>query len=387
MRRRFRQMVGTLESTDLKLVLAVTGMLIYGLLMVYGAGSFNRYSASLAGSYYLISKHLIMIGVGLAVALLLFRLDYHIFRHPAVAWSLLIAGDILVGLTLVTRGDRAINRWINVMGFSLQPVELAKIALILFVAGRVGSGRGGRPVTGRDMAVALLCGMVPLTVLLGLQPNFGNVLVLLAVTVVILLVSDLPEKLRRMTLTLPPVVVVLVILVSGKVRDRLGKVLKGLLEGDYAYQVKASLTGLGAGGWHGLGVGQSHNKFAFLPEAHTDFIYSLLGEEFGLLGTIPVIILLGLLVWRGYGIASRAGDGFGRCVAAGLTTALAVYGLVNIGMVLGILPVVGVPLPFVSYGGTAMVGCLAAVGLLLGIERNSRSYHAWRHRWKVRGVS
>lgn len=386
MRRKLRHLAGTLESTDLTLVFAVVGMLLYGLLMVYGAGSFNRHAATLVGSYYLISKHLVMIAIGLVIAGLLFRLDYHIFRHPVVAWSLLLIGDSLVALTLLTGGDRAINRWITVMGFSLQPVEMAKIALVMFVAGRVSGDRGRKTASARDAWIALGCGVLPLLALLALQPNYGNAMVVVGMTVIILTVSDLPERIRWSALILPPVTVLLIIGVSGKVRDRLDGVLKGLQEGGYEYQVKASLTGLGAGGWHGLGVGQSHNKFAFLPEAHTDFIYSLLGEEFGLLGTIPVILLLGLLLWRGYGIAARAGDGFGRCVAAGLTTGLAIYGLVNIGMVLGILPVVGVPLPFISYGGTAMVGCLAAVGLLLGIERNSRSYHLWKHRWKSRGV-
>ncbi len=386
MRRKLRHLAGTIESTDMPLVLAVVGMLLYGVVMVYGAGSFNRHAATPVGSYYLIAKHLVMIGVGLLVAGVLFRVDYHRFGHPGVAWILVAVSYFLVAMTLVTGGDRAINRWINIMGFSVQPVEVAKIALIMFVAGRVTVERGRPQPTAKAALLALGCGVLPLLLLLVAQPNFGNAMVTVGMTVIILAVSDLSPRIRWSALLLPPATVILIILVSGKVRERLGAVLKGLQEGSYQYQVKASLTGLGAGGWHGLGVGQSHNKFAFLPEAHTDFIYSLLGEEFGLLGTIPVIILLCLLLWRGYGIANRAADSFGRCVAAGLTTGLAIYGLTNIAMVTGIFPVVGVPLPFISYGGTAMVGCLAAVGILLGIERHSRSYHLWRRRWERNGA-
>ncbi len=386
MRRKLRHLAGTIESTDMPLVLAVVGMLLYGVVMVYGAGSFNRHAATPVGSYYLISKHLVMIAVGLLAAGILFRLDYHWFRHPGVSWALLGISYLLVAMTLATRGDRAINRWINIMGFSVQPVEMAKIALVMFTAGQVTSDRGRPRPTARAALIALGCAVLPLLVLLAKQPNFGNAMVVVGMTVIILTVSDLPDRIRWSVLLMPPVTVVVVVLVSGKVRERLASVLRGLQEGSYQYQVKASLTGLGAGGWHGLGVGQSHNKFAFLPEAHTDFIYSLLGEEFGLLGTIPVIILLGLLLWRGYGIAQRAGDSFGRCVAAGLTTGLAIYGVTNIAMVTGIFPVVGVPLPFISYGGTAMVGCLAAVGILLSIERYGRSYHLWRRRWERNGA-
>ena len=146
------------------------------------------------------------------------------------------------------------------------------------------------------------------------------------------------------------------------------------------------MIGLGAGGWRGLGIGNSHNKFFFLPESHTDFAYSVLGEEWGLVGTLGVIALVVTIAWRGYNIAARAADPFGKMVAAGLTTGLAIYGVANIAMVIGIFPVVGVPLPFVSYGGTAMISALATLGILLNIDRTSRSYNTWKRRWDRDGV-
>ena len=126
-------------------------------------------------------------------------------------------------------------------------------------------------------------------------------------------------------------------------------------------------------------------KFAFLPESHTDFAFSVLGEEWGLFGTLLVITLIVVIAWRGYGIAARASEPFGRVLAAGLTTAIAIYGVANVAMVTGIFPVVGVPLPFVSFGGTAMVAGLASVGILLNIEQGGRSYGQWKRRWQRSG--
>ncbi|TFG86365.1 MAG: FtsW/RodA/SpoVE family cell cycle protein [Gemmatimonadales bacterium] len=203
----------------------------------------------------------------------------------------------------------------------------------------------------------------------------------MGVTFVILLVAGIPlRKLGLMLGVLAMAGAVAVPLIS-KLDKRFSEWMDGLLHGAYAHQVHQSLIGLGAGGWQGLGVGQSHNKFAFLPESHTDFVFSVLGEEWGLAGTLAVLAAIVLIAWRGFGIALRSPEPFGRAVAAGLTAGLAIYGVVNIGMVTGIFPVVGVPLPFVSFGGTAMVGAMASVGILMNIERSSRSFHLWRRRW------
>jgi cell division protein FtsW len=140
----------------------------------------------------------------------------------------------------------------------------------------------------------------------------------------------------------------------------------------FGYQVHQSLLGMGAGGWHGLGPGNSHNKFAFLPENHTDFAISFLGEELGLLGTAVVVAALLILAWRALIIAERAPGRFGRLLVVGLGGMLFVYGAANIAMVTGVIPVMGVPLPYVSYGGSALVTNLAAVGLILNVDRQGR---------------
>ena len=388
MKRMLRGFAGSLERSDSVLLAAVLILLALGAVVVYGAGSYNSQAVSSPfGQHYILIKHLAMIVIGALLMLGLLHVDYHWFRIRWLNWTLWVTALVLVAATLVNPEGRHINRWINVFGFSLQPVELAKIAAIVFLADRLAWLEAGKCLTPRNLLVALAVGPLPLLLLLALQPNYGNVMTLAGVTVVLLFVVGVPARLLAAALSAPLAAGVLAFMVVPKLHHRLTAWLQGLLQGEYEYQVRQSLIGLGAGGWRGLGVGHSHNKFFFLPESHTDFAYSVLGEEWGLAGTLGVILLVVIIAWRGFAIASRAADPFGRLVAAGLTTGLTIYGLTNIAMVIGIFPVVGVPLPFVSFGGTAMVTGLATLGILLNIDRVSRSYRVWRRRWQRSGVA
>lgn len=393
MKRRLRGFAGSLERADLGLLVSVGVLLLLGVIVVYGAGSYNRQALhSPLGQHYIVAKHLFMIGVGFVMMFVLMNVDYRWFRHKWLNWGGLVACYVLVFLTLVTSrtdaaGNDAINRWVTIGGFTFQPVEMAKLAMIFFMAERLSSRGRGRGLTPKELAIALAAGPGLLLVLLVNQPNFGNAMVTAGVTLVILFVSGASDRwLGRFLLALPVAAGVGYWFVP-KIRNRLHGMIDGLTGGTFGYQVDQSLIGLGAGGWSGLGVGQSHNKFAFLPESHTDFAFSLLGEEWGLVGTLTVVAMLILFAWRGFGIAARAADPFGRLIAAGLTTGIAIYGVANIAMVTGVFPVVGVPLPFVSFGGTAMIAALASVGILLNIERGSRSYHVWKRRWDRSGTT
>ena len=386
MKRRLHNLAAPLRGADPALLGAVGVLLFIGLFVVWGAGSYGRYAGtSLLGQHYVAAKHLFMIAAGTAMALVLMNLDYRVLRAQRVHVPLLVVSYALVAWTLL--GERDINRWITIFGFSLQPVELAKLALIIFLAERLARRRHQDAPDLHRVALAVGLGAVPLVILLVLQPNFGNVLVVACVTLVLLFVSGKSWRWLGPLVAVPAVGMTFAFLLVDKLQNRWDGWLDGLLRGDYAYQVTQSIIGLGAGGWRGLGVGQSHNKFAFLPEAHTDFAFSVLGEEWGLFGTLTVIAMLGLIGWRGFAIAARAADPFGSALAAGVTTGLTVYGVANIGMVTGILPVIGVPLPFVSFGGTAMIGSLAAIGLLLSVERVALSREMLRARWDRSGTS
>lgn len=380
MNRTLRGFAGSLEASDLWLLGSVFLLLLLGSIVVYGAGSYTDLArATPLGQHYVIAKHLFMIVVGIALLAGLFHLDYRIWRTRWLNRTALVLGLALVGLTLT--GDREINRWIVVFGVSIQPVEAAKIALVFFLAERVSGSKSQADMSWRRLGLLLAAGPLPLVVLLAMQPNFGNILVTVGVTLVILLVAGAP--LRKLSILAGALLLLAAaaVPVISKLNTRFGDWIAGLLHGNYGHQVYQSLIGLGAGGWRGLGIGQSHNKFAFLPESHTDFIFSVLGEEWGLAGTLAVLAAIVMIAWRGFGIAARCPDPFGRAVAAGLTAGLTIYGVANIGMVTGIFPVIGLPLPFVSFGGTAMVGALASVGILLNIDRSSRSFHLWKRRW------
>lgn len=380
MNRKIRGLAGNLETSDLWLLGSVFLLLLLGSIVVYGAGSYTKLASHpLLGQHHAIAKHLGMIVAGFLLMMGLFHLDYRIWKNPWINRTALLVGFGCVALTLL--GDREINRWIVVYGISVQPVEGAKLALIFFLAERVTSQSSVRLGSWKQLGLLLALGPLPLIVLLGLQPNFGNILVVVGVTLVILLVAGIP--LRKLGLLVGTMVLGAVAVVPwiSKLNTRFADWANGLRHGEYSHQVNQSLIGLGAGGWKGLGVGQSHNKFSFLPESHTDFVFSVLGEEWGLAGTLVVLAAVVIIAWRGFLIAARSPEPFGRAVAAGLTAGLAIYGVANIGMVTGIFPVIGLPLPFVSFGGTAMVGALASVGILLNIDRSSRSFNLWRRRW------
>ena len=388
MNRTLREMIGVFEGADRWLLGSVGLLLFMGVFIVYGAGSYNRQAFhSPMGAHYIVIKHLLMIGLGGALLLVLSHVDYHLWRHPWVNRPALGATYFLVALTLVLvrhdgEGHRQITRWLDVGGMSLQPVEVAKLAMMMFLAERLTAARGGARAGGRPLLYALATGPLLLMVLLALQPNFGNVMTVAGITALMLFVTGTADRWLRWLALAAPAAAGLGYVLIPKIHHRIDKLLAGFHGGSFGHQVDQSLIGLGAGGAAGLGVGQSHNKYAFLPEAHTDFIYSVLGEEMGLAGSLGVIVLLMIFVWRGLVIAQRAPDPYGRALATGLTGGLAIYGLANLAMVTGLFPVVGVPLPFVSFGGTAMLASLASIGLLLSIDRSSRSYLVYRRRWE-----
>ncbi len=378
--RRIKGWAGHFEAPDWVMLVSVAVLLFLGWLVVYGAGSYDRLaSTNVLGNHYVGIKHLLMVCLGLVGLFTLANVNYQIYRTPALMWSGVAVGVLLLLLTLFSRGD--ITRWVSLGGVRFQPVELTKLAVIVYLADRLTALSAHRRLDWNHLLRMLAVVPLPVMIILLLQPNFGNILTLLIVIMSLLFVAELPARKLAMMVGVPLVFGLVAFMTVSKLNTRLIKWWMGLREGNFDYQVKQSLVGLGAGGVDGLGLGHSHNKFSFLPEAHTDFIFSVLGEEMGLVGTVLVIALLLVFFWCGLSVAARAADPFGRFLATGLTMSLAGYGLANIAMVTGLIPVVGVPLPFVSFGGTAMVAALASVGILLNIDRGSRNFQQWKQRW------
>jgi len=364
------------DDLDLWFVGAVLTLLALGTMAVFGAGSFHP---SAPGMHHYLFRHLERMALGVLACLTLALVDHVHLRRGWLVYAAMALGVAFTAQPVLMR-DVVIDRWVAIPGLGqFQPIELAKLGLVLFLAYRLSRSPLDSPLSGRPLLITVLAGPVALMILLVLQPNFGNVVVLSLVSILMFAAAGLTW---RWLLALVPVgvgaVAVGYLLVS-KLHTRIDHWLggwRGLPAGDeppFGYQVHQSLMGMGAGGWRGLGPGASHNKFAFLPEAHTDFAVSHLGEELGLVGTLIVVTSLVVLVWRAMIIARRATNPFGRLLAAGLGGMIFIYGVANIAMVTGVIPVMGVPLPFISYGGSALVTNLAAVGLILNVDRQSRS--------------
>lgn len=370
MTRRLRDVFHRLRDFDRGLVAAVGLLCLIGVVMVYDAGSF-RAEARTSTTYLM--KHLVRLALGLGALLAMARFDYHRLRNALVRWPLVIAGVGLVVATVVfaasgLAGSREqATRWF----LFLQPVEIAKLALIVHLAHGL-TGGWERISRDRGRTLRLLAVPVVTVVALVLQPNYGNVIVFSIVTVSLLALSGIPASwLARIGIVGAALAAVGVVFVD-RIAYRVSIWWDALRGEGLPYQVEQAFIGMGAGGVLGQGFGHSRQRLAFLPDAHTDFIFAVLGEEAGLLGGLVLLFLFVLVAHRGYKIAREAGDGFGNLLAAGLTTMIVVYAVINLGMVTGLLPVMGLPLPFISYGGSALITNLAAVGILLNIDMQHR---------------
>ncbi|HPF35121.1 MAG TPA: FtsW/RodA/SpoVE family cell cycle protein [Candidatus Krumholzibacteria bacterium] len=370
MTRLLRDLVHPVLAGD-RMLLTIVGVLcLIGLVAVYDAGSFRAEARS--STDYLF-RFAVRMAIGWGALVVAARFPYRRLREAPVRWGLILLGTGLVVATVGLRftglvGERSgAGRWILLV----QPVEIAKLAVVLHLAHALGPGWDRVARTPRRVIEALALPGVTVAAL-ALQPNYGNAVVLTLLTVYALVVAGLPKRWLAVSLGGAAGLALLGVAFVHRISYRVHIWLDSLLHGDVPYQVRQGLIAMGSGGVTGQGVGGSHQRLAFLPDAHTDFIFAVIGEETGLIGAAVVLALFGLLAHRGYAIARGAGDGFGRLLAGGVTTMLLIYAMINLGMVTGLLPVMGLPLPFISYGGSALVTNLAAVGVLINIDGQKR---------------
>jgi cell division protein FtsW len=391
MARAIRSLVARLDDYDGWLLSAVFMLCLLGTLMVFGAASYRAEALSGTwGHFYYLIKHVIRLALGLLAMIVLANLDYRVLLRRTLCWSLLGVGLLLTLLPVLLKAGGAptrqldINRWFTVFGlFPVQPLEFAKIALVLFLAERIVYLQRHGWRSRREASLIWVAPVLLVLILIG-QPNYGNALIICLMTWALLFLAGFSLRWLLAIIAGVGAVGLAGVLLIGKISTRVGHWWAGLHgEGD-CYQVYQSLIGLGAGGWHGLGLGASHQRFWFLPESHTDFIFAVIGEELGLLGTLGTLAVFVIMIYRGLAIAQRAGDAFGRLTASGLTLLLFLYAAFNTAMVIGLCPVIGVPLPFISYGGSALVTNLGIVGILLSIDRHGRAYQQWRSRVEAR---
>jgi len=354
------------------LVGLVLVLCIVGLVMVGSASAVI--SLNLYGSPWAIFlREVLWMVVGLIALLATRRVDHRRWRKLAapllVVTFVLLLAVMVPGIGVHAGGS---SRWIGFSQLRIQPSELMKLALAVFaadlIARREEAGGGYRMIIGPILLTAAAAGGLIL-----LQPDMGTALVLGAITMALLFASGVPMKpVMKVLLSLAALGMV-VGLVDPYRRARLLSFLDpGAHQSGSGYQVVQSLIGLGSGHLFGLGLGNGREKWGLLPNAHTDFIFSVIGEEVGLVGALAVLGLLGALAWFGLRAALRAPDRFGSLLAVGLVAWIAAETFVNVGAVIGLLPVTGIPLPFISYGGSSLVITMAAAGILISIARAER---------------
>ncbi len=374
MTRRLREQLHRIREYDRGLLLSVGVLCIVGVVMVYDAGSFR--SEARTSTTYLF-KHVVRLLLGALALIGAARFDYNKLRNGWLRLALLIVGAGLVVMTVVLAATGLVGarygagRWF----LFVQPVEIAKIALIVFLAHELAGGWDRLARDPRRLARVLAVPAVTVLALV-LQPNFGNAIVISLLTILILTLSGIPGRWLAVIAGGGVSVAILCFFFIPRVHHRLVIWWSGLQGDDLTYQVWQGIIGIGAGGVFGQGFGSSHQRLAFLPDAHTDFIFAVLGEEAGLIGSLILVFMYVIFATRGFKIAREAGDGFGSLLAAGLTSMIVIYALINLGMVTSLLPVMGLPLPFVSYGGSALITNLAAVGILLNIDMQRRDIQA-----------
>jgi cell division protein FtsW len=296
--------------------------------------------------------------------------DYHRLRKlaaPALAISLVLLAAVLVA----GRSALGATRWLNLGPLSLQPTELAKLAMVVFLAAYF-ANRPERVLRAGGLLVpAGILGLI--VVLVMKQPDFGSALIIIGLTLALFIAAGL--RLGWFVGAGAAMIPGLIYLAKAKPyrAARLTAFLNPWAHRqDIGYQTIQSLIALGSGGIVGLGLGQSRQKYLYLPEQHTDFIFAILGEELGLLGTLTVVVLYFVFAWRGYRIAINAPDEFGSLLAAGLTSAVVFQAILNMLVISGSLPITGVTLPLLSYGGSSLAITLSCVGILLNISKHGK---------------
>jgi len=356
-------------STSSILLVIVAVLCIMGVVMVGSASeviSIEQYNSPWA----ILLRELMWMGVGLFGLWFALRLDYRRLRPLRMPLLLGTFALLLVvlspGLGVTSGGS---SRWIGVSQFRVQPSELMKLALVVFGADLI-VRRQERGASHRTIIGPMLLVTAAAAGLILLQPDMGTALVVVAIAVALLFASGVSLGPIVKILTGLGVLAVFIGLIDPYRRARLLAFLDPTAHASGSgYQVSQSLIGLGSGHLVGLGLGSGQSKWGSLPNAHTDFIFSVIGEELGIVGAVAVLGLLVALCWFGLRAAQRAPDRFGAMLGVGLVAWIASETFINVGAVVGLLPVTGIPLPFISFGGSSLVITMVAAGILVNIAR------------------
>ena len=352
---------------------------LLGAVMIFSASAVTA-EQQYGHAYIFVLRQTVWLVAGLLGMFALMRLDYHRLREPAVVYTALCLVVLMLAGTFFLDKSHATHRWIRIGPVGIQPSELAKLVAILYLAWFLDLRR--RATTSLqfskgDLVHTILPAVAPVLIcvlLIVMQPDLGTSVDIVLIMTAILFVAGLSWKWLMVGLAAAlPALFLLIAHVSYR-QARIMAFLHPEADPQGAgFQLLQSLIAVGSGGFTGVGLMESKQKLFYLPEAHTDFIYAVICEELGFIGAAFVIALFAVYGWRGLRAAFNAPDGFGRMLALGATAMVLFQSLINFAVVLGLIPTKGIPLPFVSYGGSSLLVMLLATGVLLNISQQSTS--------------
>ena len=362
----------TRRTCDKSVVVLMVLLLVLGLVTLFSATYYQR--AASGDALSAVKKQLLGVGLGAAACAFLSRVPYRVFRRGRVMAFLLAVSFVLLTLVIIPGIGVSINgsrRWLNILGLSMQPSEFAKYAMVIFMAGALDRRA--------DEIGSLFRCVVPLLIVPGVmfllileQPNLSTGGSILICALVMLIAAGLKKRHMALLSVCGLCVGAFYAWSAPYRRERLLSFRDPFAKmSDEGYQLSQSLIALGSGGLFGMGLGQGRQKFAYLPYPESDFIFAIVGEDFGLAGCLLVLFMFAAFVFAGLRLALGCRDRYGALLAAGITSMIGLQALINMGVVTGVMPTTGLPLPFFSAGGTSVTMIMAAVGILLNISRGN----------------
>jgi cell division protein FtsW len=357
-------------APDKWLFAATVGLALFGVVMVYSASAMMAQKEN-SNQFYYVLKQGVWVAIGFLVMLLAMQFNYQLLKTRRVVYGLLCVSTLTLMSVFAFSSSNGAHRWIKLPWFSVQPSELSKLALVIFLAYFLEKRAGEE---GDFWRTFIPCAIVTcwLAGLIVIEPDLGTALMLALIFGVVVYTSG--ARLVHLGLVAAPAlvgVIGLLLFVPWRLKRLITFLDPWADPQGGGFQVVQSLIAVGSGGPNGLGFAQGKQKMLFLPFAHSDFIFAVIGEELGLVGGLAVIAVFALFLWRGIRTALLAPDRFGMLLSLGIVTSIVAQALFNISVVLSLVPTKGIPLPFISYGGSSLVPTLAAVGILLNVSQHA----------------
>jgi cell division protein FtsW len=366
-------MNGRQGSMDWPLFAAILCMLGFGIVLVYSS-SFALAQHKYGGADFFLARQSVRAVLAIACFMICINVDYHVWgRWSGMLYLLSIVLLIALFFLPASHSVNGARRWLMLGPLRFQVSDFARLALVMFLARKCDQTgpelKNIRAFAKQLAIIAVMCGLILI------EPNFSTAAIIGIVALGMLFLSGARFwHLCALVLSAVPVAILLVLHTPYRLQRILGFLDMSNRKADIGYQAYQSLVGLGNGGLLGVGLGKGEQKYFYLPEPHTDFIFSILGEEIGFIGLILVLAVLGFIVYRGMRIALNAPDRMGQAMAFGFTFAVALYAIINASVASGLVPTTGLPMPFLSYGGMSLVFTMCSMGIVLNISSRSSGW-------------